>query len=509
MHSRVTDEGLVQLLAAGPPPELQGEPLTARMIVSAPSSPIVVQGPPSPVLARVRAASKPSSPKLRQSPVIETAMRKDDSHHSLASSRSSPSLGRQRIAPRSSIIDSSIDETRALSDFFRSDGSDDIVGLPMKRSPSMRAIASVGMPRSASVGRDGEERLGALVDFLNEGPPSEMREATTRSPTMPRPLSQVMPRSASIDREADAATRDLAQFLREDPPPSVTEARAAAAARLNGATGVTRSGSRASTTSWRTETNASPIPPARESMTSLTDSPVEAIPNELPQEREAPTARQRKRWSMLDAVFRPNSSLDPSSTGPSGSGAQSRRHSGEDQHAGDATVLALLDASFATGLAPANPPAPTSRSQRSSVESVDAVPQGKRSVPPLVHTDSEYARTDPSGTRGTIGGSSSDPAVANYANAETHPASATAPLEYVKLARTKGARMFKAIETRKKTYLAVLCGDAAERIELFTVRCHASAVASADKGDAYRARAMFRSPSTGHSCCPRRLARAP
>ena len=44
------------------------------------------------------------------------------------------------------------------------------------------------------------------------------------------------------------------------------------------------------------------------------------------------------------------------------------------------------------------------------------------------------------------------------------------PLEYVKLARTKGARLLRAVETKKRTYLAVLCGDEGERIELFTVR---------------------------------------
>ncbi|KAI5480073.1 mitogen-activated protein kinase kinase kinase kinase 4-like protein [Pseudohyphozyma bogoriensis] len=44
----------------------------------------------------------------------------------------------------------------------------------------------------------------------------------------------------------------------------------------------------------------------------------------------------------------------------------------------------------------------------------------------------------------------------------------SSPLEYVKLARTKGARLLRAVETKKRTYLAVLCGDEGERIELFT-----------------------------------------
>lgn len=54
---------------------------------------------------------------------------------------------------------------------------------------------------------------------------------------------------------------------------------------------------------------------------------------------------------------------------------------------------------------------------------------------------------------------------------DAHPASSASPLEYVKLARTKGARMLRAVETKKRTYLAVLSGEEGERIELFTVRC--------------------------------------
>ncbi|KAH9825113.1 hypothetical protein DFH28DRAFT_1047290 [Melampsora americana] len=49
-----------------------------------------------------------------------------------------------------------------------------------------------------------------------------------------------------------------------------------------------------------------------------------------------------------------------------------------------------------------------------------------------------------------------------------HPATLGAPLEYVKLARTKGAKLLRAFETKRRTYLAVLCGESSERIELFT-----------------------------------------
>ncbi|SCV71007.1 BQ2448_3769 [Microbotryum intermedium] len=51
---------------------------------------------------------------------------------------------------------------------------------------------------------------------------------------------------------------------------------------------------------------------------------------------------------------------------------------------------------------------------------------------------------------------------------DAHPANAASPLDYVKLARTKGARLLRAVETKKWTYLAVLGGDDGDRIELFT-----------------------------------------
>ncbi|GAA5992014.1 hypothetical protein JCM10908_000699 [Rhodotorula pacifica] len=53
-------------------------------------------------------------------------------------------------------------------------------------------------------------------------------------------------------------------------------------------------------------------------------------------------------------------------------------------------------------------------------------------------------------------------------SAQAHPANVQSPLEYVKLARSRGARVLKAVETRKRTYLAILSGEDGDRIELFT-----------------------------------------
>ncbi|KAF7969225.1 hypothetical protein HWV62_27937 [Athelia sp. TMB] len=50
------------------------------------------------------------------------------------------------------------------------------------------------------------------------------------------------------------------------------------------------------------------------------------------------------------------------------------------------------------------------------------------------------------------------------------PAAGHAPppkLEYVKLPGTKGALMIKAVETNKKSFLAILCGENGEKVELF------------------------------------------
>lgn len=50
-----------------------------------------------------------------------------------------------------------------------------------------------------------------------------------------------------------------------------------------------------------------------------------------------------------------------------------------------------------------------------------------------------------------------------------YPASqSTASLEFLKLARSRNAQLVRAIETRKKTYLAILGGEEGDRIELYT-----------------------------------------
>ncbi|KAM0793450.1 hypothetical protein ACM66B_000894 [Microbotryomycetes sp. NB124-2] len=99
-----------------------------------------------------------------------------------------------------------------------------------------------------------------------------------------------------------------------------------------------------------------------------------------------------------------------------------------------------------------------SRSPREASASVSNARVQPPPVPEFKRRHSELATDE---------GESADPQLDGI-SVDAHLAAATSALEYVKLARTKGAFSFKAIETKKKTYLAVLCGEEGERVELFT-----------------------------------------
>lgn len=241
-------------------------------------------------------------------------------------------------------------------------------------------------------------------------------------------LPKLSPRPASF---AGTSTdmRELAAFLREGPessspsrPPSASFAAARRAA------------------------TSSPIPEEEFRPASR----LSATSSDQPQSSSLqPTSRGRKRWSgMLENVLRGTSS-PPISQMPHSSSAPSLID--EEQH-----EMSQSTPEQSTSA----PPVPTSRpglTRRGSTQ--------KLRSPELGEDNSEELSSD--------GLPSVDPAAVSVPPTKTdkHPASSAAPLEYVKLARTKGTRLIKSIETQKRTFLAVLCGDSGERIELFTVRC--------------------------------------
>lgn len=164
------------------------------------------------------------------------------------------------------------------------------------------------------------------------------------------------------------------------------------------------------------------------------------------------TARQRKRWSLL----RPTSTTVPPSSQPTPEQEVAAEPSRS--RYSETAVMAVIDSGF--GHRP---------SQDEPEEEEAPSDTGASAYPEKPRPASSFLPTLNETEAGMLDQQKPDSGNAASSPAEIHPASATTPLDYVKLARTKGTRFIRASETTKRTYLAVLCGEAGERIELFTV----------------------------------------
>ncbi|GAA5898688.1 hypothetical protein JCM6882_000898 [Rhodosporidiobolus microsporus] len=193
----------------------------------------------------------------------------------------------------------------------------------------------------------------------------------------------------------------------------------------------------------------------------------------VPPPSSSPNSRASKRWTMSGVVgskllSRPRSSSQSSTT----IGAPPT-----------ASPLPNRPASSASGrISSGNSTAVPPRRSQDSRSSAASSPWEMVADPMERAASSSQARPAPSGR--SAAASSSDykrrPATSLHRSEpptlpassqippDAHPANSASPLEYVKLARTKGARLLRAAETKKRTYLAVLCGEEGERIELFT-----------------------------------------
>ncbi|GAA6006423.1 hypothetical protein JCM10207_004928, partial [Rhodosporidiobolus poonsookiae] len=163
----------------------------------------------------------------------------------------------------------------------------------------------------------------------------------------------------------------------------------------------------------------------------------------------SPGSRASKRWTMSGFLGRPRSDSQTDSL--------------------SASPLPNRPASSASNYQ--NPPPRRSEDSRGSSSPWEMVPEPSRApeerqpAPRSSRRAEEYKRRPASSLH------RSEPPVlptSNQVPPDAHPANSASPLEYVKLARTKGARLLRAVETKKRTYLAVLCGEEGERIELFT-----------------------------------------
>jgi hypothetical protein len=116
--------------------------------------------------------------------------------------------------------------------------------------------------------------------------------------------------------------------------------------------------------------------------------------------------------------------------------------------------------------------APSDLSHRLAAPSSSFPSTSTSSTPRPTTSTTDYKRRPATSLHRSASDAHSHPPVvpsSSQAPPDAHPASSASPLEYVKLARTKGARLLRATETKRRTYLAVLCGEEGERIELFTV----------------------------------------
>ncbi|KAJ3561110.1 hypothetical protein NP233_g10401 [Leucocoprinus birnbaumii] len=125
-------------------------------------------------------------------------------------------------------------------------------------------------------------------------------------------------------------------------------------------------------------------------------------------------------------------------------------------------------------------PVPTIRSSASADPLTPAVSPSRASTAPSAanSTNSRSSRFIPRIISNALGRRSDerlpptistiDADTSKWLSAPPPPPPAPPPkLEYVKLPGTKGALMIKAVETQKKSFLAILCGDNGEKVELF------------------------------------------
>ncbi|WAQ83331.1 hypothetical protein PtA15_3A700 [Puccinia triticina] len=242
----------------------------------------------------------------------------------------------------------------------------------------------------------------------------------------------------------------------------------------------------------------SPLPTPSRAAPSRVPSGVHSDQENQPSSLTVPS-RSKKRWSVMDSVFRTHSNSNNNNNN-SGSSSNSNSHHNSPSNAGSSGLLparSSTDDSLARS-ASCNQfsPSPFPEAQNATLRSRPSTQKLRANV------------SESNGEFGGMAGSSTGPATtlngasgpnppggpamagsraefedqprerlathfhgqnaAESAKTSPHPATLGAPLEYVKLARTKGAKLLRAYETRRRTYLAVLCGESSERIELFT-----------------------------------------
>ncbi|KAH9944494.1 uncharacterized protein BXZ73DRAFT_87377 [Epithele typhae] len=192
--------------------------------------------------------------------------------------------------------------------------------------------------------------------------------------------------------------------------------------------------------------------------------------------------RRRRRWSVLGGVFSNSSGQSQSSIPSLAELAQApppppvtstpllERRASLLTRSQSGRIATSTSTSTVTPRRPTTSPGPTTTPPtQTQTQDIPPVPQ-----PPSAGTS--HSRFLPRLLTQALGRRSDDvpslPRRSGTANERLinvpNPPHAPAPkLEYVKLPGTKGAVTVKAVETGKKSFLAILCGDNGEKVELF------------------------------------------
>ncbi|KAJ3507516.1 hypothetical protein NMY22_g16904 [Coprinellus aureogranulatus] len=194
------------------------------------------------------------------------------------------------------------------------------------------------------------------------------------------------------------------------------------------------------------------------------DTPDSSRSNARPEDATS-SGRRRRRWSVLltgSARASPEPQPEPPQTAPA---AERSPH----RFTRSYSFRSNRSQPSVTSTIPYEPP-PASTFQPASLHSLpieNIAAQSSRSsrfLPRILTHAFNHARR--SEDRNTLPGHSSDTEPSRTTGVPTG-AAPPPKLEYVKLPGTKNAIMIKAVETAKKSFLAILCGDNGEKVELF------------------------------------------
>ncbi|KAF9270374.1 hypothetical protein L218DRAFT_888847 [Marasmius fiardii PR-910] len=191
------------------------------------------------------------------------------------------------------------------------------------------------------------------------------------------------------------------------------------------------------------------------------------------------TTNRRRRWSLMlnpplaasdsapsvsgQATTSSPTVATPTDTSPSRRGNRlSRTHShrsGTSPTPMRRPASAHGETAHRSNMSDAAPPLPS--------ESNGVIPSSSRSrfIPRIITNALHSMRSDDRPTTSPNGMSTDSNKKMNSMSSTAQPPAAK--LEYVKLPGTKGSLMIKAVETAKKSFLAILCGENGEKVELF------------------------------------------